>query len=141
MDGVLQVAENNDAAMNIDLSAGSDKWKCLLDSDGEPIRIDANNGGIKFTTEDEIEEDYDGCCWKDVEFDCDTDEMKALGLFVGEPEAYIYADTSGERLPICGGCRAGGFRAGVFGVALDYPRFYSCGSRGFRSAYYCDAED
>lgn len=45
MDGVLQVAKNNDAAMNIDLSARSDKWKCLLDSDGEPIRIDANNGG------------------------------------------------------------------------------------------------
>ena len=142
MDGVLQVAENNDAAMNIDLSAGSDKWKCVLDGDGEPIRIDANGGGIKFTTEDEIDENYDGCRWKDVEFDCEiTDEMKALGLFAGEPDAYIYADTEGERLPRCGGDWSDGSVAGVFNVSLYRPRSYSDGAIGFRSAYYCDAED
>lgn len=141
-DGILQVAENNDAAMNIDLSAGSNKWKCLLDSDGEPIRIDANDGEIKFTTEDEIEEDYDGCHWKDVGFDCEiTDEMKALGLFAGEPEAYIYADTSGERLPLCGGGWNHGSLAGVFNVDLSNPRSISYSIVGFRSAYYCDAED
>lgn len=142
MDGVLQVVENNDAAMNIDLSARSDKWKCLLDDEGESIRIDASNGGIKFTTEDEIEEDYDGCRWKDVGFDCEiTDEMKALGLFAGEPDAYIYADTDGERLPICGGDWSSGSGAGVFSVDLYGPRSYSSGDVGFRSAYCCDAED
>ena len=67
--------------------------------------------------------------------------MKALGLFAGEPEAYIYADTSGERLPLCGGCWSYGSGAGVFGVNLTNPRSLSGGNVGFRSAYYCDAED
>lgn len=141
MDGVLQTAKDNDAAMNIDLSRESQNWQAMLEN-GQPIRIDVNNGGVKFTTEDEIEEDYDGCCWKDVEFDCEvTDEMKALGLFAGEPDAYIYADTEGERLPLCGGGWSGGSRAGVFLVGLNGPRSSSHSGIGFRSAYYCDAED
>ena len=67
--------------------------------------------------------------------------MKALGLFAGEPEAYIYADTSGERLPFCGGSWDSGSYAGVFYVSLNYPRSISSCDVGFRSAYYCDAED
>lgn len=141
MDGVLQIAKDNDAAMNIDLSRDSQNWQTMLE-DGKPIRIDASNGGVKFTTEDEIGEDYDGCCWKDVEFDCEvTDAMKALGLFAGEPDAYIYANTEGERLPLCGGGWFNGSRAGVFNVGLGNPRSDSSGDLGFRSAYYCDAED
>lgn len=141
-DGVLQMAENNDAAMNIDLSDTSDKWKSLVDSHGKPIRIDANNGGIKFTTEDEIDEDYDGCRWEDVEFECEmTDEMKALALFVVESNAYIYADTEGERLPFCGGSWNYGSCAGVFSVHLHYPRSLSLHYVGFRSAFYQNTED
>lgn len=67
--------------------------------------------------------------------------MKALGLFAGEPEAYIYADTSGERLPLCGGGWLSGSSAGVFYVHLFDPRSDSYGYIGFRSAYYCDTED
>ena len=67
--------------------------------------------------------------------------MKALGLFAGEPEAYIYADTSGERLPRCGGGWSDGSGAGVFSVYLANPRSISNSNVGFRSAYYCDAED
>lgn len=136
-DGVLQVAENNDAALNIDLSERSDKWVCLTDEDGEPIRIDAGNGGIKFTTEGEIDEDYSGCSWKNVEFDFEiTEDMKALGLYAGEPDAYICADANGERLPLAGGGWAHGAYAGVFGLTLSDPRSYSNGSIGFRSAYF-----
>lgn len=53
-----------------------------------------------------------------------------------EPEAYFYADTSGERLPVCGGCWLTGAYAGVFDVSLDYPRSGSYSNVGFRSAFY-----
>lgn len=62
--------------------------------------------------------------------------MKNLGLFVGEPETYIYADMNGERLRLCGGRWYYGSAAGVFYVYLDNPRSISGGSVGFRSAYY-----
>ena len=48
--------------------------------------------------------------------------MKNLGLFNGEPKAYIYVDTEGERLPICGGWWAGASGAGVFYVDLGNSR-------------------
>lgn len=57
-------------------------------------------GIICFTTEAPEEDDYDGCRWEEVEFDFEIpEEMKNLGLFNGEPKAYIYVDTEGERLP------------------------------------------
>ena len=59
-----------------------------------------------------------------------------MGLFPGEPEAYFYADTNGERLPFCGGSWLDGADAGVFGVNLNSPRSYSYSYLGFRSAYY-----
>lgn len=62
--------------------------------------------------------------------------MKNLGLFVGEPETYIYADMNGERLPLCGGYWSSGSSAGVFSVGLNHPRSISGSTVGFRSAYY-----
>ena len=59
-----------------------------------------------------------------------------MGLFPGEPEAYFYADTNGERLPICGGGWSDGADAGVFNVGLYDPRSISYSGIGFRSAYY-----
>lgn len=138
MDGVLQVAKDNDAAMNIDLSRESQNWQTML-ADGKPICIDATEG-IRFTNNGEgIDGDgeYDGCEWEDVEFDFGrTEQMIELGLFPGEPKAYMYADTGDERLPICGGSWAGGAFAGVFDVSLSSPRSYSGSSVGFRSAFY-----
>ena len=136
MDGVIEVAENNDAAMNIDLSKSSKNWKPVL-VDGEPLRVDCSDGVVILTTEDEIEEGYDGASWEDVEFQCDiTEQMKELALFPGEPQAYVYFDTEGERLPICGGGWHNTAGAGVFYVDLVSPRSYSHSSLGFRSAYY-----
>ena len=62
--------------------------------------------------------------------------MKNLGLFVGEPETYIYADMNGERLLLCGGNWCNGSSAGVFYVDLNNPRSLSSSLVGFRSAYY-----
>ncbi len=136
MNGVLQVAKDNDAAMNIDLSEDSENWKALLDG-GKEIRLDCTEGEVTFTTCTAIDADYDGRRWRDVNFDCNqTEELRELGLYAGEPDAYFYADTNGERLPFCGGGWSSTSSAGVFHVSLNNSRSYSYCSIGFRSAYY-----
>lgn len=137
INGELQIVYNNDAAMDIDLSSKSNLWIPVEIGD-EKVFVDATDGKIKFTTVEPSEEAYDGCCWGDVKFDFEMpDRFKELALFSGEPEAYIYADTDGERLPLCGGGWSGTGSAGVFYVGLGYPRSHSFASIGFRSAYYC----
>lgn len=135
MDGVIEVIPDNNAAADIDMSKDSDKWVALM-KDGKPIRINAEDGGLKFTTE-ESGMDYDGCEWGDAEFEFDaTEQMKELALYPGEPEAYLYADTEGERLPFAGGHWNDGALAGVFDLHLNNARSSSHGSVGFRSAFY-----
>ena len=134
MDGVIEVIPDNNAAADIDMSKDSDKWAALM-KDGKPIRINAEDGGLKFTT-DESGMDYDGCEWGDAEFEFGiTEQMKELALYPGEPKAYLYADTEGERLPVAGGGWDHGAGAGVFHLYLDVARSYSNGFLGFRSAY------
>lgn len=140
MDGVLQVAENNDAASNIDLSEDSRNWKPVLDGE-KPVRLDCTRGEIAFTTCQNVVTDYNGSRWGDVNFDCEqTQMMKDLGLFPGEPDTYLYANTGGERLLISGGPWNPASGAGMFTVDLDSPRSNSDGLIGFRSAYYCKHE-
>ena len=135
MDGVIEVIPDNNAAADIDMSKDSDKWVALM-KDGKPIRINAEDGGLKFTTE-ESGMDYDGCEWGDAEFEFDaTEQMKELALYPGEPEAYLYADTEGERLPIAGGSWHNGALAGVFALNLLNARSNSSSNIGFRSAFY-----
>ena len=62
--------------------------------------------------------------------------MKELALYPGEPKAYLYADTEGERLPLAGGSWGDGAHAGVFNLNLSNARSYSNGDIGFRSAFY-----
>ena len=135
MDGVIEVIPDNNAAADIDMSKDSDKWVALM-KDGKPIRINAEDGGLKFTTE-ESGMDYDGCEWGDAEFEFDaTEQMKELALYPGEPEAYLYADTEGERLPIAGGYWRNGANADVFDLNLGNARSASNSLIGFRSAFY-----
>ena len=135
MDGVIEVIPDNNAAADIDMSKDSDKWVALM-KDGKPIRINAEDGGLKFATE-ESGMDYDGCEWGDAEFEFDaTEQMKELALYPGEPEAYLYADTEGERLPFAGGGWNDGANAGVFGLYLGSARSNSYCNIGFRSAFY-----
>lgn len=64
----------------------------------------------------------------------------ALLLYPDEPNGdyggdYHGLNTSGERLPLCGGSWGSASSAGVFYVDLLNPRSYSGTSIGFRSAY------
>lgn len=69
-------------------------------------------------------------------FSKNREQMKELALYPGEPEAYLYADTEGERLPLAGGGWRNGASAGVFNLNLGTARSNSYGSLGFRSAFY-----
>lgn len=136
MDGRLEIVPNNNAAMNINLAENSTLW-IPVEAGEESVYVTTEDGIIRFTTEEPEGKDYDGCRWEQVEFDfenCKT--LKNLGLFPGEPKAYLYVDTNEERLPRCGGGWVNTSNAGVFSVYLHHPRSLSNSSIGFRSAYY-----
>lgn len=134
MNGDLQVVENNDAALDIDLGEDSPNWKPILDGE-DIIRISAGDG-MRFTTDD-IEEGWGGSRWKDVTFDCEiTEQLRELALFPGEPEAYLFADTEGERFPYRGGSGYSASYAGVFYTYLYDPRAVTGTDIGFRSAFF-----
>ena len=64
---------------------------------------------------------------------------KALLLYPDEPNGdyggdYHGLNTSGERLPLCGGYWSDTSNAGVFNVNLNNPRTNANGNIGFRSA-------
>lgn len=63
-------------------------------------------------------------------------EMTVSTSHPGEPKAYLYADTEGERLPIAGGYWGSGAYADVFALYLSGARSASYGNVGFRSAFY-----
>ena len=89
MNGRLEIVPNNDAAMNIDLSENSTKW-IPVEIGEDSVYMVTEGGIIRFTTEAPEEDDYDGCRWEEVEFDFEIpEELKNLGLFNGEPKAYI----------------------------------------------------
>ena len=136
--GVLEAAKNNDAAMDIDLTLEGDCWEAIRDDEGKIIRISVDDDNICITTDPEIEQDYTGGTrWSDVQINCNSEQLKELALFAGEPNAYCYMDcTDGERLPLCGGGWDDALRAGVFYVDLSYPRSISSACIGFRSAYF-----
>jgi hypothetical protein len=135
-DGMLQAAENNDAALDIDLTFEGDGWQSVKDNDGKPVRVSVD-GGITFTTESDIEQDYTGDCWEDVKTECESEMLEELALFAGEPKAYCYIDsTKGEYFPFRGGGWGNGAVAGVFSTYLIDPRSNSGAAVGFRSAYF-----
>lgn len=134
--GVLQRAKNNDAALDIDLTTEGDGWENILDDNGNPIRVSVD-GSITFTTLPDIEQDYTGDCWEDVKMECESEQLKELAIFGGEPKAYCYIDsTDGEYFPFRGGNWSHGAAAGVFYLSLYDPRSYSSTNLGFRSAYF-----
>lgn len=135
-DGVLYAAKDNDAALNIDLTQEGDDWHRIKDDSGNIVKVSVD-GSIKITTYPAIEQDYTGDCWEDVDIDCESEQLKELALFAGEPKAYLYIDsTNGEYFPIRGGLWAYGAFAGLFYTNLYSPRSYSGWNIGFRSAYF-----
>ena len=128
--------ENYDAAMDIDLTLEGDDWKDILDDSGKSVRVSYEDA-LVFTTRENISKDYGGDTWEDVRMECESETLKELALYAGEPETYCYIDcTDGEYLPLCGGRWDLTSDAGVFLVALHNPRSYSHSLLGFRSAFY-----
>ena len=104
INGELQSADNNDAAMNIDLSENSKNWHAVVDDNGESVNILIDGDVICIGTEKEKNGDYTGSPWEDVEINCESEQLKELALYNGEDKAYLYADTSeGEYFPHRGG--------------------------------------
>lgn len=135
-DGVLYAAKDNDAALSIDLTQEGDDWHRIKDNSGNVVKVSVD-GSIKITTYPSIEQDYTGDCWEDVDIDCESEQLKELALFAGEPKAYLYIDsTSGEYFPIRGGGWSNGAGAGLFCTDLSHPRSNSDWNIGFRSAYF-----
>lgn len=135
-DGKLQAAKNNDAAMDIDLTLEGDDWQDILDDSGKSVRVSYEDA-LVFTTRENISKDYGGDTWEDVRMECESETLKELALYAGEPETYCYIDcTDGEYFPLCGGRWYGTSNAGVFSVNLGYPRSNSYSHIGFRSAFY-----
>jgi hypothetical protein len=135
-DGVLYAAKDNDAALNIDLTQEGDDWHRIKDNSGNIVKVSVD-GSIKITTYPAVEQDYTGDCWEDVDIDCESEQLKELALFAGEPKAYLYIDsTDGEYFPVRGGSWYNGGHAGLFYTALADPRSNSDWNFGFRSAYF-----
>lgn len=108
----------------------------ILDDSGKSVRVSYEDA-LVFTTRENISKDYGGDTWEDVRMECESETLKELALYAGEPETYCYIDcTDGEYLPICGGCWSNPSIAGVFYVNLLSPRSNSYSLIGFRSAFY-----
>lgn len=134
--GVLQAAKDNDAAMDIDLTCEGDDWFDVVDDEGKPIYVHVEDGEITFTTDKDFTQGYGGDCWGNVIIRCKSQQMRELGLWNGEKNAYLYVDsTDGEYLPICGGYWGNTSVAGVFYVYLNASRTNSYSDIGFRSAF------
>lgn len=137
--GVLQAAKDNDAALDIDLTQEGDGWQPITDdsADKKPIRVSVNYDGISLITNGEARADYSGGCWEDIDIECESEQLKELALFPGEPEAYFYVDsTDGEYFPFRGGNWDHGALAGVFATDLYHSRAGVFHYLGFRSAYF-----
>lgn len=135
--GRLERANNNDAAMDIDLTQEGDAWQPVVDDAGRSIFVSAGDGSIKFTADNDISHDEDGCRWGNVKMNCESEQLKELALYGGESNAYCYIDsTEGEYFPYRGGGWSSGAGAGVFYTSLYYARASTFTDIGFRSAYY-----
>lgn len=153
MNGEIQIIPYaNCMAADASMGASSTLWKAIA-ADGtlvEPgtagtLKWDAVSGKIQLTKGDITPKDqgnwlpYNNMTLGDG-LSAAPELAKALLLYPDEPNGdyggdYHGLNTSGERLPLCGGSWSYTSGAGVFGVNLYNPRSYSSASIGFRSAY------
>jgi len=134
--GILQVIENNDAALDVDQSAKSELWKDMVEPvSGKPIKFSCGDD-LKFTTEEHTK-NWNGTAWENIHADFEiTEQMKAHALFGGEPKAYFWCDsTDGEYVPLRGGGWGHGASHGVFALSLADVRTTSYNAIGFRAAF------
>lgn len=136
INGKIEVAKDNNAALDIDLTEAGDDWQPLTAPNGKQINFSVGDD-FKFTT-DEPEDGYNGTEWENVYSDFGfSDELKELALYPGEDNAYLYVDsTEGEYMTCRGGSWSNGTYAGVFCTLLIGGRTGTNGGLGFRSAYF-----
>lgn len=135
-DGVIQAIANNDVALNVDQSINSTSWQDMTEpSSGKSIKFSCGDD-LKFTT-GTIKQDWGGSAWENVKFDFEvTEQMKALAVFPGEPNASLYGDsTDGEWIACRGGHWADAASAGVFAWSLTNARSNVTTHIGFRAAF------
>ena len=152
MNGEIQIIPYaNCMAADASMGASSTFWKAIA-ADGtlvEPgtagtLKYNYVSGHIQLTSGDITPEDtWRGDTYQNMTLDSALtvpEIAKALLIYPDEPGGDYggdghYMNNSGERLPICGGYWNYTSSAGVFGVALNYPRSSSGTNIGFRSAY------
>lgn len=152
MNGEIQIIPYaNCMAADASMGASSTLWKAIA-ADGtlvEPgtagtLKYNYVSGHIQLTSGDITPEDtWRGDTYQNMTLDSALtvpEIAKALLIYPDEPGGDYggdghYMNNSGERLPICGGRWYYTSRAGVFLVALSYPRSLSYTDIGFRSAY------
>ena len=138
-DGILYQCKDNDAALpETDLSKDGKDWETIKDDNGCVIRCGQdNNGNLIFTTREDIEAEYVGDEWEDVNMEAQSETLKELAFYPGEKKAYCYADgTDGEYCLRRGGYWSNGAGAGVFVSSLSDGRSASGAALGGRSAYF-----
>ena len=136
-DGTIQTIADNDVAFNVDQSINSPSWQDMIEpSSGKSIKFTCGDDNIGLTI-GEIEQDWDGTEWENISTDFEiTEQMKALALFPGEPNAGFYADsTDGEWVACRGGYWYFAASAGVFALSLYYARSLVSTGIGFRAAF------
>ncbi len=138
LNGALQAAENNDAALpETDLNQDGSGWKPVADDSGKAIYCDCKRG-VRFTTDEEDAGGWDSELWAGVKTDCESEQLKELAYYAGEPgDVRCFMDaTEGEHLPFRGGGWSSGGVAGVFRLSLYNPRSDSSWGIGGRCAFY-----
>lgn len=152
MNGEIQIIPYaNCMAADASMGASSTLWKAIA-ADGtlvEPgsagtLKHNYVSGHIQLTSGDITPEDtWRGDTYQNMTLDSALtvpEIAKALLIYPDEPGGDYggdghYMNNSGERLPLCGRGWYGTSGAGVFSVALYYPRSHSVTGVGFRSAY------
>lgn len=135
-DGQLQAIANNNAAFTDNTREYSWLWQPIKDNTNNAIYVSVGSE-IALTTTEDIERDFDGCDWDKVKIECESEALKELAIYNGEPNSLFSADsTTGEYIPLRGGGWDATAGAGVFNLSLDDPRSASHSYVGFRSAYF-----
>lgn len=153
VDGEIQIIPYaNSMILTTSMAAGSTEWKAIA-ADGSlvapgtagTLKWDVVSGKIQLTKGTITPKDtgnwlpYNNMTLGEG-LTAAPELAKALLLYPDEPNGdyggdYHGVNTSGERLPRCGGSWYYTSGAGVFHVNLSYPRTYAAGAFGFRSAF------
>lgn len=153
VDGEIQIIPYaNSMILTTSMAAGSTEWKAIA-ADGSlvapgtagTLKWDVVSGKIQLTKGTITPKDtgnwlpYNNMTLGEG-LTAAPELAKALLLYPDEPNGdyggdYHGVNTSGERLPFCGGSWGSTSGAGVFCVGLGSPRTGADGSVGFRSAF------